>query len=101
MSVVFDAKIAVIHRQDLATWQKLNVTAFTISGIAAAEGAEALAHALPDRLERLEAIGAAAGVKANALGRAMIDRKSRKMSLRRHLRTTTTPLRPKVPLPFT
>ena len=35
MSVVFDTKIAVILRQDLATWQKLNVTAFTISGIAA------------------------------------------------------------------
>lgn len=37
------------------------------------EGAEALAHALTDRLECLEAIGAAAGVDADALGRAMID----------------------------
>jgi hypothetical protein len=37
------------------------------------EGAEALAHALTDRLECLEAIGAAAGVKADALGRAMSD----------------------------
>ena len=44
------------------------------AGDVLAEGAEALAHALTDRLERLEAIGAAAGVKANALGRAMIDR---------------------------
>jgi hypothetical protein len=35
VSVVFDTKIAVILRQDLATWQKLNVTAFTVSGIAA------------------------------------------------------------------
>jgi hypothetical protein len=35
LSAVFDTKIAVILRQDLATWQKLNVTAFTISGIAA------------------------------------------------------------------
>ena len=30
----FDTKIAVVLREDLATWQKLNVTAFTISGIA-------------------------------------------------------------------
>lgn len=30
----FDTKIAAIVRDDLATWQKLNVTAFTISGIA-------------------------------------------------------------------
>src|SRR3954452_17674235 len=37
------------------------------------ERAEALAHALTDRLERLEALGAAAGVKADALGRAMTD----------------------------
>ena len=44
------------------------------AGQVLAEGAEALADALTDRLERLEAIGAAAGVKANAFGRAMIDR---------------------------
>jgi hypothetical protein len=31
-----------------------------------------LAHRLPDRLERLEAVGAAAGVNADALGRAVI-----------------------------
>lgn len=30
----FDTKIAVVVRDDLETWQKLNVTAFTISGIA-------------------------------------------------------------------
>ena len=30
----FDTKIAVVIRYDLLTWQKLNVTAFTISGIA-------------------------------------------------------------------
>ncbi len=33
----FDTKIVVILRDDLATWQKLNVTAFTISGIAGTE----------------------------------------------------------------
>ncbi len=30
----FDTKIAVVVRDDLLIWQKLNVTAFTISGIA-------------------------------------------------------------------
>ena len=33
----FDTKIAVLLRDDLATWQKLNVTAFLVSGIAAHE----------------------------------------------------------------
>ncbi len=30
----FDTRIAVVIREDLLAWQKLNVTAFTISGIA-------------------------------------------------------------------
>lgn len=30
----FNTKIAVVIREDLAVWQKLNVTAFTVSGIA-------------------------------------------------------------------
>ncbi|WP_298726557.1 DUF2000 family protein [uncultured Ferrovibrio sp.] len=33
---MFETKIAIIVRQDLAAWQKLNVTAFLASGIAAA-----------------------------------------------------------------
>ena len=32
----FDTKIAVLLRDDLATWQRLNVTAFLVSGVAAA-----------------------------------------------------------------
>ena len=32
----FDTKIAVLVRDDLETWQRLNVTAFLISGIAGA-----------------------------------------------------------------
>ncbi|MGH3165019.1 MAG: DUF2000 family protein [Trebonia sp.] len=32
----FDTKIAIAVREDLAAWQKLNVTAFLASGIAAA-----------------------------------------------------------------
>ena len=31
----FDTKIAVLLRDDLATWQRLNVTAFLVSGITA------------------------------------------------------------------
>ncbi len=33
----FDTKIAVVVRADLPTWQKLNMTAFLVSGIAATE----------------------------------------------------------------
>lgn len=37
--MTFDTKIAVLLRDDLPTWQKLNMTAFLVSGIAAtAEG---------------------------------------------------------------
>ena len=32
----FDTKIAVLVRDDLATWQRLNATAFMVSGIAGA-----------------------------------------------------------------
>jgi hypothetical protein len=35
VSMTFDTRIAVVLRDDLATWQKLNVTAFIVSGIAA------------------------------------------------------------------
>ena len=33
---MFDTKIAIVIREDLATWQKLNVTAFLTSGIVGA-----------------------------------------------------------------
>jgi hypothetical protein len=33
---MFDSKIAILVREDLATWQKLNVTAFLMSGIVGA-----------------------------------------------------------------
>ncbi|KPV48960.1 hypothetical protein SE17_35280, partial [Kouleothrix aurantiaca] len=33
----FDTKIAVVVRADLPTWQKLNMTAFLVSGIAATQ----------------------------------------------------------------
>lgn len=38
----FDTKIAVVVRDDLATWQRLNVTAFLISGVTARAGTAAI-----------------------------------------------------------
>ncbi len=38
----FETKVAVVVRDDLATWQRLNVTAFLISGIVARAGPEAI-----------------------------------------------------------
>src|SRR5262249_7739518 len=35
-STMFDTKIAIVVREDLATWQKLNVTAFLTSGVVGA-----------------------------------------------------------------
>jgi hypothetical protein len=35
---MFDTKIAVLLRDDLAAWQALNVTAFLVSGVAATTG---------------------------------------------------------------
>jgi len=35
--VQFDTKLAVVLRDDLAVWQKTNVTAFLVSGIAATQ----------------------------------------------------------------
>src|SRR4051794_10485403 len=44
----FDTKIAVVVRDDLATWQRLNVTAFLMSGIAAHAGAGAIGEPYRD-----------------------------------------------------
>ena len=44
----FDTKVAVVVRDDLATWQRLNVTAFLMSGIAAAAGADAIGEPYRD-----------------------------------------------------
>ena len=33
---MFDTKVALIVREDMAVWRKLNVTAFLATGIAAA-----------------------------------------------------------------
>ncbi|MFN4276847.1 MAG: DUF2000 family protein [Ferrovibrio sp.] len=36
MKMAFETKVAIVVRDDLAVWQKLNVTAFLASGLAAA-----------------------------------------------------------------
>ena len=38
----FDTKVAVVIRDDLATWQRLNVTAFLMSGLTAQAGPSAI-----------------------------------------------------------
>ena len=38
----FDSKVAVVVRDDLEMWQRLNVTAFLMSGVTARAGAEAI-----------------------------------------------------------
>jgi hypothetical protein len=38
----FDTKVGVVVRDDLESWQRLNVTAFLVSGITAQAGAEAI-----------------------------------------------------------
>ncbi len=38
----FDTKVAVVVRDDLASWQRLNVCAFLISGVVAAAGPGAI-----------------------------------------------------------
>src|SRR4051812_38128518 len=54
-------------------------------GGALGEGAKMRAHALTNGLERLETIGASAGVEANALGRAVIDgNEHRRLALAGH-----------------
>ncbi len=44
----FDTKAAVVVRDDLATWQRLNVTAFLMSGLTAQAGATAIGEDYED-----------------------------------------------------
>jgi len=61
------------------------VTKGKTAGHVLGKGAEALAHGLPHRLERLEAIGTMAGMNADALRRAVIDGdEHRGLTLARH-----------------
>lgn len=44
----FDTKVAVVVRDDLAAWQRLNVCAFLISGVVAAAGEVAIGEDYED-----------------------------------------------------
>jgi hypothetical protein len=44
----FDTKVAVVVRDDLATWQRLNVTAFVTSGVTAQAGPTAIGEEYVD-----------------------------------------------------
>jgi len=44
----FDTKLAVVVRDDLAAWQRLNVCAFLISGVVAAAGETAIGEGYLD-----------------------------------------------------
>ena len=44
----FDTKVAVVVRDDLVTWQRINVTAFLTSGIVASAGLEAIGDQYQD-----------------------------------------------------
>jgi hypothetical protein len=48
----FDTKVAVVVRDDLATWQRLNVTAFLISGVTADAGPGAIGQDYLDADDR-------------------------------------------------
>ena len=48
----FDTKVAVVVRDDLPNWQRLNVTAFLMSGITATAGPEAIGEDYVDGDER-------------------------------------------------
>lgn len=48
----FDTKVAVVVRDELATWQRLNVTAFLMAGITAQAGPAALGQPYEDADQR-------------------------------------------------
>lgn len=76
---MFDTKIAVVLRDDLAVWQKLNVTAFLMGGIAGAnpsiigvpyeDAAGNVYNSLP--IQPVIVLGADASTIATVYGRAM------------------------------
>ncbi|MEA2458592.1 MAG: hypothetical protein QOC95_1564 [Thermoleophilaceae bacterium] len=48
----FDTKVAVVVRDDLAPWQRLNVTAFLMSGVTAQAGPAAIGEPYRDADDR-------------------------------------------------
>ncbi|MBO0905254.1 DUF2000 domain-containing protein [Jiella sonneratiae] len=77
--MTFETKVAILVREDLAMWQKLNVTAFLASGIAGA-APEAMGEAYEDAAGRRHAallgqpvmiLAATPDVLRRALGQAI------------------------------
>ena len=75
---MFDTKIAIVVRDDLATWQKLNITAFLMSGITA-ENTDLIGekyvdkdgnHHLPMSRQPVIVLAGSANVLRNARNRA-------------------------------
>ncbi len=52
--MIFETKVAILVREDLAMWQKLNVTAFLATGIAGA-APDALGEPYSDAMGRQHA----------------------------------------------
>ena len=102
----FDTKVAVVVRDDLAAWQRLNVCAFLMSGVVGGAGERVVGPGLRGRLRagvpadaaparaRVRVLGreAADGLRAGGRARAALRRSSRRTSSRRG--TTTTTARP-------
>jgi hypothetical protein len=80
----FDTKVAVVVRDDLAAWQRLNVTAFLISGVTAAAGAEVVGEPYRDAdgeqylplLRQPVLVYAASGMKLATLARRAREREA-------------------------
>lgn len=51
--MIFDTKIKIVLRDDLAVWQRLNVTAFLMSGIAGTQNIIGLPYKDQDEVEYL------------------------------------------------
>ena len=79
---MFDTKIAIVVRDDLATWQKLNVTAFLTSGIVGAS---------PDIIGEAYRDALVAQVKRLKIGSARRFSTTTRKSLVAQLRTILTP----------
>jgi hypothetical protein len=77
--MIFDTKVAILVQEDLAVWQKLNVTAFLATGIAAA-APEALGEPYEDAAGRRH---------ARLLGQPMLIFAARPEDLLRAFRVAT------------
>jgi len=80
---MFDTKVAVLVHQDLAVWQKLNVTAFLATGIAAAVP-EAMGRPYEDAAGRLYAPLLAQPILVFAASNEVLQR-AWQQSIRRNL----------------